>query len=68
MLLSWLPAVYSLEGFVFGAEVEVDAASLDDERVAAVILDQHVCVVLRPQLDEGLNNKQHAQPRNSRLV
>lgn len=47
--------MYSLEGFVFFTDVQVDALSFHDERVPAVILDQHVGVLLGPQLDEGLD-------------
>lgn len=49
-----MKGAHSLEGLVLGADVEADRSSFDGQLVHAVILDEHLCVLRRPKLDERL--------------
>lgn len=51
---------YSLQGLVFGADVEADLPSSDGERVHGVVLHHHLGILGRSQLDEGLDRHTEA--------
>lgn len=50
-------AGYSLEGFVFGADVETDYSPIEDEGVLGVMLHQHLCILHSCQLNKRLDTQ-----------